>query len=150
MDLSERFRSLIARFRGPQNRLTNFVSRLTKFVSRLTSLKVCSRSSFWDGMKLRTGSRGGTKTTYKPKSMPEELILESLWGHLGLPWGALLAYLSAFGIDFCLNAQSCERLRKTKVSRFLAFYPLILACQAFSCIPSGRSRRDLSIDMKNS
>ena len=49
-----------------------------------------------------------------------------------------------------LGAQNCERIRKTKVSRFLPFYPLILAFQTFSCIPWGRSRRDLSIHMKNS
>ena len=107
MGSSEIFLSLTAGFRGPQNRLTNFVSRLTKFVSRLTNLKVCSRRSFWNGMRLRTGSRGGTKSTYKlckstykvcgsaygPKSVPGGLILESF----GVALGALLAYESAFG-----------------------------------------------------
>ena len=60
--------SLIAGFRGAQNRLTNFVSRLTKFVSRLTNLKVCPRSSF--GVTL---------------------------GSFSVTVGALLAYLGAFG-----------------------------------------------------
>ena len=51
--------------------------------------------------------------------------------------------------DFPLGAQNCERIRKTRVSRFLPFYLLILVFQASSCIPGGRARRDLLIDIKD-
>ena len=34
-------------------------------------------------------------------------------------------------IDFPLGAQNCERIPKTRVSRFLLFYPLIQSLRAF-------------------
>ena len=36
--------------------------------------------------------------------------------------------------DFPLGAQNCEKILKTRVSRFLLFYPLISAFQTFSRI----------------
>ena len=36
------------------------------------------------------------------------------------------------GVDFPLTAQNCERIPKTRVSRFLPFYPLISAFQALA------------------
>ena len=52
-------------------------------------------------------------------------------------------------LDFPLGAQKYERIPKTRVSRFLAFYLLILAFQALPCIPNDRSRKDLSIGIKD-
>ena len=52
--------------------------------------------------------------------------------------------------NFPLGAQNCEKIRKTKVSRFLAFYPLIWAFQTLSRIPNDWVWRDLSFDIKNS
>ena len=40
--------------------------------------------------------------------------------------------------------------REKKISRFLDFYPLISAFQALACLANDRSRRDLSIGIKNS
>ena len=37
-------------------------------------------------------------------------------------------------VDFPLGAQNCEKMRKTRVSRFLPFYPLIGAFQTLSRI----------------
>ena len=38
---------------------------------------------------------------------------------------------------------------KNRVSRFLAFYPLKSVFQALPCIPNDRSRKDLSIGIKD-
>ena len=54
-----------------------------------------------------------------------------------------------FGVDFPLGVQNCERIPKTRVSRFLRFYPLISSFQALACGNSDRARRDLSIGVKN-
>ena len=51
--------------------------------------------------------------------------------------------------DFSFGVQNCEKIPKTKVSRFLAFYPLISSFQALACGNSDRARRDLSIGVKN-
>ena len=52
-------------------------------------------------------------------------------------------------IDFPLGAQNYEIILKTRVSRFLAFYPLKSVFQALPCIPNDRSRKDLSIGIKD-
>ena len=52
-------------------------------------------------------------------------------------------------IDFRLGAQKYERIAKTKVLRFWAFHPLISAFQALPRIPNDRSRKDLSIGIKD-
>ena len=52
-------------------------------------------------------------------------------------------------INFLLRAQKYERIPKTRVSRFLAFYPLKSAFQALPCIPNDRSRKDLSIGIED-
>ena len=52
-------------------------------------------------------------------------------------------------IDFPLGAQKYEIIPKTGVSRFLAFYPLKSVFQALPCIPNDRSRKDLSIGIKD-
>ena len=51
---------------------------------------------------------------------------------------------------FPLGAQNCEIIRKTRVSRFLPFYPLIWAFQTLSRIPKFWVWRDLSFGIKNS
>ena len=52
-------------------------------------------------------------------------------------------------IDFPLGAQKYESIPKTRVSHLLAFYPLKSVFQALPCIPNDRSRRDLSIGIKD-
>ena len=52
-------------------------------------------------------------------------------------------------IDFPLGAQKYEGIPKTRVLRFWAFYPLVSAFQAVPCIPNDRSRKDLSIGIKD-
>ena len=51
------------------------------------------------------------------------------------------------------NFNRCSKwlkMPKNQVLRFLPFYPLILAFQASSCTPKGRTFRDLSIGIGNS
>ena len=50
---------------------------------------------------------------------------------------------------FPLGAQNYEIILKTRVSRFLAFYPLKSVFEALPCIPNDRSRKDLSIGIKD-
>ena len=74
----------------------------------------------------------------------------SIWvdlGRAGWIWGGSGLDL-LFGVDFPLAAQNCERIPKTRVSRFFALYPLISAFQALACINADRSRHDLSIGIK--
>ena len=51
---------------------------------------------------------------------------------------------------FPLGRSNWLQITKNNFLRFLAFYPLISAFQAFWCIANGRSWRDLSIPIKNS
>ena len=51
--------------------------------------------------------------------------------------------------DFRVGAQKYEIIPKTRVSRFLAFYLLKSVFQALPCIPNDRSRKDLSIGIKD-
>ena len=52
--------------------------------------------------------------------------------------------------NFPLGAWNCEKIRKTWVSRFLAFYPLIWAFQTLSRTSNDGVWRDLSFDIKTS
>ena len=49
--------------------------------------------------------------------------IDNLWAQESCP---------IIAIDFPLGVQSCERIPKTRVSRFFPFYPLISAFQALS------------------
>ena len=51
---------------------------------------------------------------------------------------------------FPLGRSNWLQITKNNFLRFLAFYPLISAFQAFWCIANDRSWRDLSIPIKNS
>ena len=60
-------------------------------------------------------------------------------------YGHRLPYLNIYGNRWPymaishLRAQNCERIREARVSRVFSFYPLIVALQASSCIPEGRT-----------
>ena len=68
------------------------------------------------------------------------VVIVVIWGGSGWIWdgsGSILGGSGVdllFGVDFPLAAQNCERIPKTRVSRFLAFYPLISAFQALPYI----------------
>ena len=56
-------------------------------------------------------------------------------------------------VDFRRFSSRCAKwlkIAKNNFSRFLAFYPLISAFQALSCLANDRSRRDLSFGIENS
>ena len=52
-------------------------------------------------------------------------------------------------MNFLWGRSNWLKIAKNNFLRFLAFYPLRLAFQALSCLANDRSRRDLSIGIKN-
>ena len=82
-----------------------------------TPLKLPASKNLSHGtiLKVRAGRGGGSETIHPP------------------PFSATIRR-QIVGVDFSLAAQNCERVPKTRVSRFLAFYPFIPALQALPYI----------------